>query len=144
MVGASHGRFATVGPAGAGRGLQRERSLDALPDFEERGWRALATPGGAGRRFYASALRDDAVMVFAGDLVLVGKAAILASLPDHPWRRFELQDVRHHGLTDRVAIVAYRVVAHHDGPQAYVARIASTYVRDEAGWRLAFHRQTPV
>lgn len=40
--------------------------MHELVELEQQGWRSLATEGDAARRFYASVLRADAVMLLPG------------------------------------------------------------------------------
>lgn len=114
-----------------------------LIELEQQGWRALATEGDAGRKFYASVLREDAVMLFPGGMRIEGRERILESLGAQPWETFRLEDPKVVQLTQEAAIVVYKVTAQRKGSEPYTALISSTYVRDER-WQLVFHQQTPA
>ena len=46
---------------------------------------------------------------------------------------------------DNAVVVSYKATATRAGEiLPYVARASSAYVRDGAGWKLAFHQQTPL
>ena len=47
--------------------------------------------GEAGQKFYASILREDAVMLFPGGMRIDGREHILQSLGSQPWRRLKLR-----------------------------------------------------
>lgn len=117
--------------------------MHTLIDLERAGWQALSGQGDAGRRFYDAVLRDDAVMLFPGALVLEGKQKILDSLGTQPWTSFELQSPRLLTLSEQAAVVIYRVKAQREGHD-YAALISSIYTLDASGWKLVLHQQTPV
>jgi hypothetical protein len=54
--------------------------MDELLELEQKGWKSLSSDGDAGRRFYASVLRHDAVMLFPGGMHIEGREKILESL----------------------------------------------------------------
>lgn len=114
-----------------------------LIDLEEQGWRALSTEGDAGRKFYASVLRQDAVMLFPGDMRIEGRERILESLGAQPWQSFQIQSPRVISLTEGAVTVTYKVTAQREGGEPYVALISSTYVRNKT-WQLVVHQQTPT
>ena len=60
-----------------------------------------------------------------------------------PWTSFELADERVLDLTADCAVVAYRATTRRDGAD-YDALFNSTYVREGASWKPAFHQQTPI
>jgi hypothetical protein len=123
----------------------QQRVMDELIELEKQGWEALSTGRSAARAFYETVLDDSAVMVFPGDLVLAGVEEILASLDAQPWSSFELGDPRVVSLAGGAVSLVYRATAHRgDGAAPYGARVSSTYVRRDGGWRLALHQQTPV
>ena len=118
--------------------------MHTLIDLERDGWNALSGKGDTGRTFYDRILREDAVMLLPGGLVLEGKQAILNSLGAQPWASFEMQSARVLTLSEQAAIVIYQVKAQREGQDAYAALISSTYTLDASGWKLALHQQTPV
>jgi hypothetical protein len=117
--------------------------MDELVDLERQGWQALSSEGNAGREFYASVLREDAVMLLPGGMRLEGRDRILQSLGTQPWETFQLEEPRTISLFRNAATLIYRVTAQRKGNRPYAALISSTYVH-EAGWKLALHQQTPV
>lgn len=117
--------------------------MHELIELEEQGWRALSAPGDAAINFYASVLRDDAVMLFPGGLRIEGRDSILQSLAAQPWRSFQIENSRLIALGEDSAVVIYKVTAQRDGSDPYAALISSTYVYDTA-WRLVVHQQTPL
>jgi hypothetical protein len=109
--------------------------------LEERGWEALSTPG-AGPRFYREVLDDEVVMLLPGGLTLDDPSAIIESMGGPPWSAHQLEGLREHRPTPDTALVTYGVVARR-GQAEYSALVSSLYVRRDAGWRMAFHQQTP-
>lgn len=117
--------------------------MNELIALETQGWRELASPDGAGRRFYRSVLADAAVMLFPGGMMLSGKEAILASIGDQPWDDFAIEDERALMFGEACGAVVYRVTA-ASGEHQYVALISSTYAQRNGRWQLVLHQQTPV
>lgn len=117
--------------------------MQALLDLEEQGWRALATAGDTGRKFYASVLREDAVMLLPGGMRIEGRERILESLGAQPWETFKLENLNVLALTADAAVVVYKATARRKGSEAYTALISSTYVRG-ANWQLVLHQQTSI
>jgi hypothetical protein len=117
--------------------------MDELLELERKGWEALSSEGDAGKRFYASVLRDDAVMLFPGGMRIVGREPILQSLGSQPWQSFRIEDAQTVVLGTDVATLVYRVAAQRKGDRPYVALISSTYVRD-GEWKMVVHQQTPA
>ena len=115
-----------------------------LIDLEEQGWRALSTTGDTARNFYGRVLREDAVMLFPGNLRIVGRAAILDSLAAQPWESFHLGNVASVPLSADAATVFYEVTARREAGAPYSALVSSTYARSARGWQLVVHQQTPV
>lgn len=114
-----------------------------LIELEERGWRALSTEGDAGKKFYASVLREDAVMLFPGGMRISGRERILESLGAQPWDSFQIENPEVISLAGNVATLVYAVKAQRKGSESYVALISSTYVHDRT-WQLVVHQQTPA
>lgn len=117
--------------------------MNEIIELEHQGWKALSTEGDAGKNFYASVLREDAIMLFPGGIFIDGRESILQSLGPQPWEAFEIENPKVVSLTPGVRTLAYRVTAHRKGNQPYVAQVSSTYVRD-GDWKLVVHQQTPV
>ena len=114
-----------------------------LIELEEQGWRALSTAGDAGKKFYASVLREDAVMLFPGGMRIEGRERILESLGAQPWESFRIEDPKVVHLTEESATVVYKSTARRKGSDPYTALISSTYVRGTS-WQLVVHQQTPA
>jgi hypothetical protein len=117
--------------------------MNELIDLEKQGWEALSSDGDTGRSFYASVLREDAMMIFPGGMCIDGREHILQSLGPQPWETFDIENPRVVPLAHNVAAVVYRVTARRKGSPPYVALISSTYVQD-GHWKLVLHQQTPV
>lgn len=114
-----------------------------LPQLESDGWEALAGrrgPAGA-REFYGVVLDDAVTMLLPGGLVITERASALDAMSGPPWREYRLTDLRVALPRPDVGLVTYAVVARRE--EEYSALVSSLYVRRVAGWRLAFHQQTP-
>jgi len=114
-----------------------------LIELEEQGWRALSTEGDAGRKFYASVLREDAVMLVPGGMRIEGRANILESLGAQPWESFRIESPQVLQLSQHAASIIYKVTAQRKGSAPYMALISSTYALGGA-WQHAVHQQTPA
>lgn len=117
--------------------------MHELIELEERGWRALSSAGNAGKTFYASVLREDAVMLFPGGMRIAGRERILESLGTQPWDSFHIENPTVISLATNAATLVYTVKAQRKGSEPYVALISSTYVHDRT-WQLVVHQQTPA
>ncbi len=117
--------------------------MKELIELEEQGWRALSSDAATAKSFYASVLRDDAVMLFPGGMRVVGRERILASLGSQPWEWFRIEDPIVISLSGDIKTLVYTATAQRKGSEPYVALISSTYVRGST-WQLIVHQQTPV
>jgi hypothetical protein len=113
---------------------------DELLALEREGWEALTTGGGAD--YYRAHLAEQAWMAFPFG-VLEREAAIEAMAAAPPWERFEITEPHAVALGEDAGVLVYRVVARRAGGEPYRAVIASTFVREDGAWRLAFHQQSP-
>jgi len=118
--------------------------MHELIELEEQGWQALSSPGSAGRDFYRSVLREDAVMLFPGGMLISGKTNILECFGAQPWQSHEIEELKVIPLGEGAAVLVYRVSAQRSGCAPYVALIGSTYALSEGSWKLVVHQQTPV
>jgi Domain of unknown function (DUF4440) len=118
--------------------------MEELIKLEEQGWQALSTEGDAAKKFYSAILRDDAVMLFPGDLLIVGKQKILESFSAQPWKSFQIEELQVIPLSENAAVLVYRVTAQRAGKDPYVALMSSTYAISDGTWKLVVHQQTPV
>jgi ketosteroid isomerase-like protein len=108
--------------------------------LEEGFWRA------AGRReSYAAQLADDAVHVFPGWGLTAENERVLEAVDGvEPWEAFAIDDLSFLDLGERSAALVYTAHARRAGQDEYVAAITSVYRRDDDGWKLVIHQQTPL
>lgn len=118
--------------------------MQELIELEEQGWQALSSDGNAAQTFYDAVLHDDAVMFFPGGMRLEGKQLILESLAAQPWKTYQIEAPRILSLSEKAALLAYKVRAQREGDEPYEALIGSTYTQVGGQWKLIFHQQTPV
>lgn len=86
-------------------------TMKELLELEKQGWNALSTEGDAGKRFYSSILREDAIMVFPGGMIIDGKKEILDSLNAKPWDGYQITEHRAISLSGKSSVLIYRVKA---------------------------------
>jgi uncharacterized protein DUF4440 len=112
---------------------------DHLFSLEEKFWTE-------GADYYRRNLAHAAIMVFPDPAGVLVKDEIASSLGHKArWSNVALEEHRLLELSDRAAVVSYKATAMRpDGGEPYIARASSAYVRDGAGWKLAFHQQTPI
>jgi hypothetical protein len=101
--------------------------MHELIELEEQGWRALSTEGDAGKKFYASVLREDAVMLFPGGMRIVGRERVVQSLGAQPWNSFRIENVQVVSLSTNAATLVYTVTAQRKGSEP-VRRANKQYV----------------
>jgi hypothetical protein len=118
--------------------------MQDLIELEEQGWQALSIEGDAGKKFYRSVLREDAIMLFPGGLIIDGKQNILESFSAQPWKSYHIEEMQVISLSENAAVLVYKVTAQREGRDPYVALISSTYARSDKTWKLVVHQQTPV
>jgi uncharacterized protein (TIGR02246 family) len=118
--------------------------MNELLKIEKEGWHALSTNGDVAKTFYRSLLCEDAMMVFPGGMVLVGKEKILESFATQPWDTFQIENAQVLELSETASILVYQVTARRGKSEPYEALISSTYVYRDGSWMLAHHQQTPV
>lgn len=116
--------------------------MKELIELEQQGWEALSKGGDAGKRFYASILRKDAVMLFPGGMRIEGREQILNTLDTQPWQSFRIEEAAIVALGENVASLLYKVTAKRKENPPFVALISSTYAREQE-WKLVIHQQTP-
>lgn len=118
--------------------------MKELITIEKQGWQALSTSNEAGKNFYENILRDDAVMLFPGGMLIAGKEKILGSLGTQPWKSFDIRNPEIISLSGNSAVIFYKITAQREGSPVYKALISSTYAKDgEENWKLVLHQQTP-
>ncbi len=118
--------------------------MDDLLNLEREGWMALSSGLDKAYAFYAEVLAEDAMMIFPGDLVIIGEKAILNSLGTQPWDSFSIDEVSQLALTNDASALVYKVTAKRKDSQPYIARITSVYVQRDQKWQLILHQQTPI
>jgi len=118
--------------------------MQDLIDLEKRGWKALTASREAAAEFYESVLLDNAMMLFPGGIRLEGKARILESFEDQPWKSYEMKKTSVTRPADNVRVLTYYVTARREEGDPYEALISSTYVQAEGTWKMALHQQTLV
>lgn len=111
--------------------------------LEHAAWGALSDTGEAAAAFYAEVLANDVLVLLPGGLVIDDRDQVIDSMRGAPWNSFEIEDEQVLHLTDDSAVVAYRATARRDGDD-YTALFNSTYVREDGGWKLVVHQQTPI
>jgi hypothetical protein len=112
-------------------------------DLERAGWEALSTSGEVAAAFYNDVLASRVVMLLPGGMVIDDRDEAVDAMSGAPWDTFELADERVFPLDGGSAAVVYRASARRGATQ-YSALFNSTYVREDAHWRLALHQQTPI
>jgi hypothetical protein len=113
-----------------------------LIELERSAWEALTTEGAAAP-FYEQTLAREVLMLLPGGMVIDDRAQVIESMRGAPWSSYELRDMRVLPLGADAAVVAYSGSATR-GDHEYEALFNSTYVREDDGWRMALHQQTPI
>lgn len=92
---------------------------------------------------YRRLLREDAVVIVPGQRL--DTAATAAAMDASPgWDGFEIGDATLLSLGDGAALVSYRFDGRRGEDFSYSALMTSAWAREQGGWRLAFHQQTPL
>lgn len=110
--------------------------------LEKLGWKALSATKKDGVAFYRDMLTSDAVMIFPGGILLLGRDSILDAIDAQPWASFEITDANERILSDTVRLLVYKVTAQRSEANPYHATISSTYVLKDGAWKLALHQQS--
>ncbi len=113
-------------------------------ELEERLWQANREGDGA---YYDRVLRDDVLVV--SRFGVMGKTDVVPQVQTNrnPYLKTELSGHHVLELGADTALITYRadVVAEVNGSETEFAVLAtSVYVREDDGWRSAFHQQTPL
>jgi ketosteroid isomerase-like protein len=113
---------------------------DELLALEEGFWRAAGS-----RDAYAEHLADDAVHLFPGWGLTTDKERVLEAVDGvDPWETFSIDDLTLLELGEEAAALVYTARARRAGQDEYVAAMTSVYRRDDEGWKLVIHQQTPL
>ena len=97
-----------------------------------------------GAETFRSTMADGAVMVFPYPAGILQGDGIADSVARAPRWRSVLMSERRINLRGNVAVLAYKAEAEREGAPIQTMLCASTYVREEGGWRLVSHQQTPA
>lgn len=93
---------------------------------------------------FRSAMTDGAIMVFPYPAGILQGEKITDGVASAPrWRSVLMKD-RAANIRGDVAVLAYKAEAEREGEPIRQMLCASTYLREEGGWRLMSHQQTPV
>lgn len=113
---------------------------DDLLELEEGFWRAAGS-----RDSYAAHLAGDAVHLFPGWGVTTDNERVLEAVDGvDPWETFSIEDITVVELGAGAAALVYTARARRAGQEEYVAAMTSVYRRDDDGWKLVIHQQTPL
>ena len=61
-----------------------------------------------------------------------------------PWATYRIDDPHVIALSAASAILTYLATAQRTGEAPYTARMTTVFIKQESGWKTAFHQQTPV
>jgi hypothetical protein len=96
-----------------------------------------------GNDAYRSHMADECLMLFGSMGILEG-AEIIATLENAPrWASVDMND-RHMAVNGQTTVIAYQAVGRREGADPYQALCSSTYVRQDGGWKIVQHQQTPL
>lgn len=112
---------------------------EELIQVERRGWEALCSDEGVD--YYRDHLTDDALMAFPFG-VMERDEALRSMGSAEPWSSFEMEGARVVQLSPDCGVVVYSVTAQRPGQEPFSAVLSSTFVRQGADWKLAFHQQS--
>lgn len=112
---------------------------ETLLALEEAFWHAAGD-----RDAYEQNLAGDAVHVFPGWGVTDREATLASVAGADPWETVSIEDPRFVALGADVAAIVYEAHATRSGGRAYTAAMTSVYRREDSGWKLVVHQQTPL
>lgn len=92
---------------------------------------------------YRRLLRGDAVVVVPGQ-VLDRDATVEAMDASPGWDEVDFTEPRLVALGQDAAAITYRFRGRRGPDMVYEAQMTSTWTREDAGWRMAVHQQTPL
>ncbi|WP_340646180.1 nuclear transport factor 2 family protein [Phenylobacterium sp.] len=84
------------------------------------------------------------LVVFAGMAAVMDRDAIAKTAEKGRWKDVRLTPTGFLQLAPSVAVVAYDAEATRKDGAAHKARVSSTYVKRDDGWKLAAHQQTEI
>ncbi|HEY1238674.1 MAG TPA: nuclear transport factor 2 family protein [Solirubrobacterales bacterium] len=110
--------------------------VDELLEIEH----TLAVGGGDE---YREHLADDAVVIIPAQAL--DKQETVAAMERSPgWDEVEISDPEVREVGDGGAVLTYRFRGQRGEDQAYGALMSSAYSKDDGGWKLVLHQQTPL
>lgn len=113
-------------------------------DEEGELWRLEESFWLGGAQTFRSTMADGAIMVFPYPAGILQGDRITDGIGSAPrWRSVLMRD-RTASIRGNVAVLAYRAEAERESEPLREMLCASTYIREEGGWRLMSHQQTPV
>jgi hypothetical protein len=101
-----------------------------------------------GKDHFLDHLDDTCLLAFPQDGQMHGAFArdMIAASASEPgrWRDLAMEDRNAIRPNDDMAVISYRAEVTRGDGQPYRAMVGSAYVRRENGWKLAFHRHSPL
>lgn len=98
-----------------------------------------------GEAFFAEALAAEATLLFADPVGRLDRAAAVGVIGGAPrWSEVGFSHQQCRPIADGIALISYDAVASREGQHStYRTWAATVYVREDDGWKLTFHQQTP-
>ena len=93
---------------------------------------------------YHELLHPQCIMTFSAPVGIMQGDTIAKSLQGVPrWTDVQMTE-QSTSAGDDTVVLAYRAEGHRENSDPYFAYCSSTYVRQENGWRIIQHQQTPI
>ncbi len=97
-----------------------------------------------GKAEYQRTLDDDCLVAFTEMAGVSSRDKIAAQADGARWNDVNLEVEGFLQPTQDVAFLTYRASAVRANADPYEARVSSSYVRRNGGWKMVFHQQTPL
>ena len=97
-----------------------------------------------GPETYEQHADETCLVVFAGMAAVMARDAIAKTAEKGRWTDVKLTPTGFVRLADTVAVTAYDAEATRKDGAPHRARVSSTYVKRDDGWKLAAHQQTEM
>ena len=97
-----------------------------------------------GKAEYQRTLDDDCLIAFTEMAGVSSRDEIAAQADGNRWRDLNIEIEGFLQPTNDVAFLTYRARATRANAEPYEARVSSSYVRRNGGWKMVFHQQTPL
>lgn len=100
----------------------------------------------SGAEFYERTLAPQVLMVFPPPVGILDRAATVDSIGSAArWQNVSFTEQQLVAAKSDTVVLAYAAHADRGGEDSrYAAQCSSVYVRDDGGWRLVLHQQTPM